>query len=151
MRKRSAVQDAPVAREAPSPSAAAPVQALPAPQAARGLQGGNAADNSLAAAAPRADQGRSISLPDDLREAARAGHTLQMESLVHQGAAIDARDNAGRTALMLAAMNGQSTTVQKLLALGANPALVDREGLSAAQQARRLGYTRIAEMIDAAK
>lgn len=50
---------------------------------------------------------------------------------------------------MLAAMGGQTTTVQKLLALGANPALVDREGLGAAQHARRLGYTRIAELIEA--
>ena len=73
-----------------------------------------------------------------------------MESLIHQGAPIDARDNAGRTALMLAAVHGQTTTVQKLLALGANPALVDREGLNAAQQARRLGYTRIADLIGAA-
>lgn len=50
---------------------------------------------------------------------------------------------------MLAAANGQAATVQKLLALGANPALVDHEGLSAAQQARRLGHTRIAELLDA--
>ncbi len=162
-RKRSAVQDASPAGEAPSPYAAAlaaasaeparsaaPVQASPAPQAARSLPGGNAASGSLAAAAPRADLGRSTSsLPDDVREAARAGHTLQMESLIGQGAPIDARDNAGRTALMLAAANGQTTAVQKLLALGANPALVDREGLNAAQQARRLGYTRIADLIDA--
>ena len=50
---------------------------------------------------------------------------------------------------MLAAANGQTTTVQKLLALGANPALLDHEGLNAAQQARRLGHTRTAELIEA--
>lgn len=88
-------------------------------------------------------------MPDDLWEATRRGHAQQVESLVRQGAPIDARDNAGRTALMLAAMSGQTTAVQKLLALGANPALVDREGLNAAQHARRLGHTRIADLIDA--
>ena len=157
------MQDAPAAgavvppppAAAPAPAAetsrsAAPVQALPVPKAVLRRQDSSAADNSLAAAAPRADSGGSASLPDDLREAARTGHVQQVESLIRQGAAIDARDNAGRTALMLAAMNGQTTAVQKLLALGANPALVDREGLGAAQHARRLGYTRIAELIEAA-
>ncbi|MDP4077606.1 ankyrin repeat domain-containing protein [Acidovorax sp. A1169] len=159
MRERFAVQDAPAAGAAvpPPPAAAAetarsaaPVQALPVPKAVLRRQDSSAADNSLAVAAPRADSGGSAALPDDLREAARTGHALQVESLIRQGALIDARDSAGRTSLMLAAMNGQTTAVQKLLALGANPALVDREGLGAAQHARRLGYTRIAELIDAA-
>lgn len=159
MRERLAVQDAPVARAAvppPAPAAAAetsrsaaPVQALPAPKAVLRRQDSSAADNSLSAAAPRADNGGSAALPDDLWEATRRGHAQQVESLVRQGAPIDARDNAGRTALMLAAMSGQTTAVQKLLALGANPALVDREGLNAAQHARRLGHTRIADLIDA--
>jgi cytoskeletal protein RodZ len=159
MRERFAVQDAPAAGAAvpPPPAAAAetarsaaPVQALPVPKAVLRRQDSSAADNSLAAAAPRADSGGSAALPDDLREAARTGHPQQVESLIREGAPVDARDNAGRTALMLAAMNGQTTAVQKLLALGANPALVDREGLGAAQHARRLGYTRIAELIEAA-
>lgn len=103
-----------------------------------------------AAAAPRADSARSsAALPGGLREAARAGQTPEVERLIAQGAAIDARDNQGRTALMLAAANGQTATVQKLLALGANPALLDHEGLNAAQQARRIGHTRIAELIEA--
>lgn len=159
MRERFAVQDAPAAGAAvpPPPAAAAetarsaaPVQALPVPKAVLRRQDSSAAENSLAAAAPRADSGGSAALPDDLREAARTGHPQQVESLIRQGAPVDARDNAGRTALMLAAMNGQTTAVQKLLALGANPAMVDREGLGAAQHARRLGYTRIAELIEAA-
>lgn len=161
IRERLAVQDAPAARAVvpPPPAAApaaaeasrfaAPVQPPPAPKAALRRQDSSAADNSLAAAAPRGDNRGSAALPDDLRDAARAGHALQVESLVRQGAPIDARDNAGRTALMLAAMSGQPSTVQKLLALGANPALADREGLNAAQHARRLGHTRIADLIDA--
>lgn len=151
IRERSAAQSAPAAKAvAPPPQAAAesaaaeavgsvaPVQAPPAARAARSLQGGSA------------DNTHGVSLPDGLREAARAGRTLQVESFIHQGVPIDARDSAGRTALMLAAANGQTATVQKLLALGANPALVDHEGLSAARRARQLGHARIADVIEAA-
>lgn len=150
IRERSTAQSAPAAKAvAPPPQtaaepataeaarSAAPVHAPSAARAARSLQGGNA------------DNAHGVSLPDGLREAARAGRTLQVESFILQGVPIDARDSAGRTALMLAAANGQTATVQKLLALGANPALVDHEGLSAAQQARRLGHIRIAELIEA--
>lgn len=165
MRERLAARDAAAAKSiAPPPPAAAPAAAAeaarssqpesarPAAQAAAGsgLRRDDAADKRLAAAAPRAHSERSsAALPDGLWEAARTGRTPQVESLIAQGTAIDARDTQGRTALMLAAANGQSATVQKLLALGANPALVDHEGLSAAQQARRLGHNRIAELIDA--
>lgn len=161
MRERLANQDAAAAKSlAPPPPAAAaagaatPEPARPAAQAEQGagsgLRGGIAADNRLAAAAPRADSGRgNIALPDGLREAARAGQTPEVERLIAQGAPVDARDSAGRTALMLAAANGQTTTVHKLLALGANPALLDHEGLNAAQQARRLGHRRTAELIEA--
>lgn len=89
--------------------------------------------------------------PGNVWEAARAGNTLQVESLIHQGAPVDARDNEGKTALMLAAMGGHTATVQKLLALGANSALVDREGLSAAQWAAQRGHARIADLLEAVR
>jgi len=41
--------------------------------------------------------------------------------------------------------------VQRLLALRANPALVDREGLNAAQLAAQRGHTRLAELLEAAR
>ena len=83
-----------------------------------------------------------------MREAARAGRVLDVESLVSRGVPVNASNSAGSTALILATRYGQTNTVQKLLLLGANPALVDREGLTAAQQARCLGFTRIADLID---
>lgn len=52
---------------------------------------------------------------------------------------------------MLAGMHGQTATVQMLLALGANPALVDREGLNAAQLARQQGNTRLADQLEAVR
>ncbi len=50
---------------------------------------------------------------------------------------------------MIAALNGQLAAVQALLALGAQPALVDGDGLAAAQLARRQGHSGIAELIEA--
>lgn len=86
-----------------------------------------------------------------LRKAAQAGQVLRVESLASQGVWLDSPDRTGRTALMLAAMNGQASVVQTLLALGANPALVDSDGFSAAHHARRAGHTRIGELIDAGR
>ena len=91
------------------------------------------------------------SLPGNVWDAARAGNPQQIESLVRQGTPVDARDNEGRTALMLAAMNGHTATAQKLLALGANPRLVDRDGLNAAQWAAQRGHVRLAELLEAAR
>lgn len=83
--------------------------------------------------------------------AARAGDTPWVEGLLRQGMPIDARDSAGRTALMLAATDGQAATVLRLLALGANRSLVDHEGLTAAQQARRHGHAQVADLIEAGR
>lgn len=86
-----------------------------------------------------------------LWQAAQKGQALQLEKIVGQGVPVNARDSAGRTALMLAAINGQTTAVQKLLALGADSTLLDRDGLSAARQARRMGHARTAEVIEAGR
>ncbi|MBV7454498.1 ankyrin repeat domain-containing protein [Acidovorax sp. sif1233] len=150
MRERSVAQDGAASREVvPQPQAMPSAAAPAAAAAARSLQGGNAANGKLAATAPSADAGSSALLSQQLWEASRTGDPLQVESLVRQGAPIDARGSAGRTALMLAAIHGQATAVQKLLALGANRTLVDREGLNAAQQARQRGHARIADLIEA--
>jgi len=151
---------------AKKPARAAPAleaESRPDSSAARAMAGSPsppppAADRALAAPSAEmrkrsaaASSGPDTSLPQSLQEAAGAGRAPEVESLVSQGIPIDARDGAGRTALMLAAMNGQTDTVQKLLALGANPALVDREGLNAAGHARQRGHARIADLIDAAR
>jgi len=168
---------APVAEASPAADAAAQKPAAPAPapakkpaRAAPAAEAESRPDSSAARATagfpapPPPATNRSLAqstaemskrsavadsgpLPQGLQEAARAGQTAEVESLVHQGAPIDARDGAGRTALMLAAMHGHTATVRKLLALGANPALVDREGLNAAQLARQRGHAHIADLI----
>lgn len=145
--KRAAAQDASAAsmsrQKLPAAEAAAPTAGNPAADSTRAV----APAQSMPTPAANAVPGPPQSL--DLHNAARAGSIPQVESLIQQGAVLDARDSAGRTALMLAAMQGQTATVQKLLALGANPLLLDRDGLSAAQLARQRGHDSLAELIEA--
>ena len=144
MRERSAMQD-----ESPSRAQPAPHQA--SPSVARGLPGGNRANSDAEAAAKRVQKAVDPSLPRALRDAAGVGNAREVESLINQGVPVDARDTAGRTALMIAALNGHTAATQKLLALGAQTSLVDGDGLTAAQHARRWGYVALADLIDAAR
>jgi len=59
-------------------------------------------------------------MSSDLIEAARAGDLDKARSLLASGAAIEARDESGRTPLMLAAHNGNLPLVAALLAAGAD-------------------------------
>lgn len=142
-------QTAPSAAAEATPPPAATARSAQAAADSRSDSTPNAANKNLAAPPANADTGSASALEQALREAARAGRAGQLEDLARQGVALDSRDSAGRTALMLAAMNGHTRVVQKLLALGANTALVDAQGQSAAQQAKRRGHAHIADLIDA--
>ncbi len=127
---------APAAPQAMARSAAAPTLRMPPPAAPQESQGAQAPRSAAALAAA-------------LHQAARAGQLAEVEALLQQGAALNAPDGAGRTALVLAVIHGHSALVRRLLALGANPALLDREGLDALQHARRLGREDMARMLEA--
>lgn len=139
---------APVARAAPAAPSAAVGAAAPA---ARAVAPQQKQENALQYRAPRAEAGAGPNrLAGALQDAARAGRLELIERLLQQGAPVNAADAAGRTPLVLAVMQGHTAVVQRLLAAGANPALVDQEGLNALQHARRLGLDGIARLIEAA-
>lgn len=97
----------------------------------------------------RSEAGSAEDLTSALHAITRQGNVAQLEPLLVLGASINAPDDAGRTPLMLAVIHGHADMVQRLLAAGANPALVDRENLTALQHARRLGLERIARLLEA--
>ena len=80
---------------------------------------------------------------------AAAGGAADIASiLLERGAALDARAPADLTPLMMAAREGQESTVAVLLAAGANATLTNSEGLTAAQLAERADKPRIVEAIN---
>jgi hypothetical protein len=68
---------------------------------------------------------------EDLLEAAKKGRKDQVEALLAKGAALEAADKEGRTALLLAAQYGRASTVQLLLAKGAKADARDSRGWNA--------------------
>lgn len=103
------------------------------------------------ARALRAEPASALGLAGPLLQAARTADLPQLDRLLQQGAPLNAADAAGRTPLILAVMQGHTAVVQRLLAAGANTALIDKEGLNALQHARRLGFDGIAHLIEAAR
>jgi uncharacterized protein len=68
--------------------------------------------------------------------------------LLNQGAAIDARDEAGRTPLMLAVTQGRLEIVRLLLARGADPNAADNAGRTPLQQARQQNSPEITALLE---
>jgi hypothetical protein len=75
-----------------------------------------------------------------LHGAVAEGGLDRLQSLLAQGVEINARDSLGRTALMVAAMGRQKNLVIALMDAGADAALRDQAGLSAADHATRAGH-----------
>jgi Ankyrin repeats (3 copies) len=82
-----------------------------------------------------------------LGAAAASGDSSAVERLLDQGATLDARDDLGRTPLMLATLNGQIETVRLLLSRGANPNIADNEGRTALQQAQTAHLDEISRLL----
>jgi ankyrin repeat protein len=86
-------------------------------------------------AAPAAPAARLADFAAELRRAAEIGAVPQLQTLLGHQRDIDARDEGGRTALMLATLHGQADAVDVLLAHGADPNAADAQGLTPLQAA----------------
>ena len=130
---------APAAPAAPSAPAATPV--APAPQIAPRVTSLNAA---------RVADLKNTAQPAALLSAAASGDTVQTAALLNQGAALEARDDAGRTPLMLAVMQHKPEIVRLLLDRGADPNVADSAGRTPLQQAKQENLREIAALLERA-
>jgi hypothetical protein len=117
-----AAQDTPRAADSSTAVAGAPV--------ARQRMAGSSAATSIATAA-RAG----VSPAAAFRHAAEVGDLAALAALAEKQVDIDARDAAGRTALMLATLHGEADAVAALLAHGADPNAADADGTTPLQAA----------------
>jgi hypothetical protein len=124
---------------APTAPAATPV--APAPQIAPRVTSLNAA---------RVADLKNTTQPAALLSAAASGDTTQTTALLNQGAALEARDDAGRTPLMLAVMQHKPEVVRLLLDRGANPNVADSAGRTPLQQAKQENLREIAALLERA-
>ncbi len=95
-----------------------------------------------AAAAPETDSAVR------LRHAAQVGDLAQLQALAREQPDLNARDALGRTALMLAILNGHTDAVAVLLASGADPRVADAQGVTPLQAARAARATAIVAALE---
>lgn len=124
---------APAAFESISPMAAiAPSE--PAPAAAGGSEASKA----------------QVGSPQALRLAAENGDLKRLQRSLDQLTDVNARDDAGRTALMLATLHGRTEAVEFLLAHGANPNTADAEGVTPLNAAMAGNHPAIVRLLERA-
>jgi uncharacterized protein len=97
--------------------------------------------------AARAAALRSAPQPAALQSAAASGDTALTAVLLNQGAALDARDDHGRTPLMLAVMQSRLDVVRLLLNRGADPNIADSTGRTPLQQAKQQNLREVAALL----
>ena len=140
---------------APVPPSASPLAAVPPAARNRISEASAQAERrdrlfKRADGAARADSARAVGAlkPATLESAVAQGDLAQAASLLDQGAAIDARDEAGRTPLMLAVTQDRLEIVRLLLARGADPNAVDDAGHTPLQQATKRNLQDVAALLE---
>jgi hypothetical protein len=98
-------------------------------------------------AAPMSPAPRPADQSAELRRAAEAGDVAALQAVLGTHPAIDARDDGGRTALMLATLHGQARAVEVLLASGADPNAADARGTTPLQTAETANQPAIADLL----
>ena len=136
-----------------SPSASNFIVAPPAPAAGRGLpelSAQTAVGSVLPKPADRASAAESALKPATLQSAVTQGDLTQTATLLDQGAVIDARDESGRTPLMLAVTEDRVEIVRLLLARGADPNAADNSGHTPLQRATKRNLQDVAALLQQA-
>ena len=135
-------QDSPAARGAAATQRqAAESSALPqTPTLAEATRSAEAARSAQQSQLPSAFSSRqtqglsrarqAVDAAGALRRAAQAGDVRSLNETLGEPVDVDARDEGGRTALMLAILNGRGSAVNALLAHGADPNAADAAGLT---------------------
>ena len=100
--------------------------------------------------ADRASAADSALKPATLQSAVTQGDLAQTATLLDQGAVIDARDESGRTPLMLAVTEDRVEIVRLLLARGADPNAADNSGHTPLQQATKRNLQDVAALLQQA-
>jgi hypothetical protein len=149
----------PAIAESTPPAASA--KAAPKPESLPPLQQdrqGSLAELAPSASATGSDQSdvsanrvrsaRAKAEPSKLLLAAASGDTFKVQALMDQGAALDERDERGRTPLMLAVIGGRREVVRLLLDRGADPNAADHSGRTPLQMARQANSREIATMLE---
>ena len=108
---------------------------------------GRRASGASPDASGRTGPSRPVVGPDDLHRAAKAGDLDGLKAVLEAGAAVDARDGAGRTALMHVVDRGYVLLVEPLLAAGANLDVQAPDGATALFIATVHGHTQIIERL----
>lgn len=85
--------------------------------------------------------------PSGLLAAASSGDTLEIVTLTSHGAAVNERDELGRTPLMLAVIDGRPDAVRLLLDRGADPNAADHSGRTPLQMARQANLREIVALL----
>ena len=140
---------------APATSSGAPTAAVPRDQSSEEKASAPklesvAPQQRQQAAAPRAARIAPVSNPAALLSAAAAGDVVRATMLLDQGGAADARDELGRTPLMVAVMENRPEVVRLLLDRGADPNQADSSGRTPLQQAKQDNLREIAAQLERA-
>jgi hypothetical protein len=137
---------------APTTNSISPLAAAPPAPAARARPLDLSARNLASAALPVTGGASADSAlkPATLDSAVAQGDLAQAALLLDQGAVIDARDETGRTPLMLAVTQDRVEIVRLLLARGADPNAVDATGHTPLQQATKRNLRDVAALLEQA-
>jgi hypothetical protein len=123
----------------PAAPSAAPAMQAPASDAASAIAAAPAPPSRQLARATTS----LVERGESLRGAAAAGDVAAVNALLSSSFDVDARDRSGRTALMLAIVNGHAEVVDALLAHGAEVNAADTTGMRPLQMARAKGNEEI--------